>query len=253
MRIPVIAGNWKMYKTIPEAIDLVRGIESSISFPGQVEVVVGPPFSALYAVIEACRDSYIGVAAQNMHYEEEGAFTGEVSGAFLKDMGCRYVIIGHSERRQYFNETDESVNKKVAKALKYGVIPIMCVGETLPERESDQTFEVIERQLGNGLPAMDSSQAKKLIIAYEPVWAIGTGKTASPEQAEEVHLFIRNFLSKVFGDDVADAIRLQYGGSVKPENAAELMSQPNIDGALVGGASLKADSFARIINTAGSS
>jgi len=250
MRIPVIAGNWKMYKKIPEAIELVRGIQGMLSFPGEVEVVVGPPFSALHSVIEACRDSWIGVAAQNMHWEDEGAFTGEVSAAFLKDMGCEYVIIGHSERRQYFAETDDAVNKKVASAMRHDLIPIVCVGEMLPEREDERTFEVIERQLGDGLPALDVADAKKLIIAYEPVWAIGTGKTATPDEAEEVHAFIREFLSNLFDADTADSIRILYGGSVKPDNAPELLGRTNIDGALVGGASLKAESFVGIIRAA---
>lgn len=250
MRIPVIAGNWKMYKTIREAVDLVKGIQYALPFPGEAEVVVGPPFSALLPVIDACRDSYIGVAAQNMHWEDEGAFTGEVSGAFLKDMGCEYVIIGHSERRQYFAETDDAVNRKVASAMKHGLIPIVCIGETLSERENEKTFEVIERQLGGGLPALDPEDAKKLIVAYEPVWAIGTGKTATPDQAEEVHAFIREFLSNLFDANTADSIRILYGGSVKPDNAADLLCLPNIDGALVGGASLKVDSFAGIIGAA---
>ncbi len=250
MRIPVIAGNWKMYKKISEAIDLVKGIQSSVSFPGEVEVVVGPPFSALSSVIEVCKNSYIGVAAQNMHWEDEGAFTGEVSGVFLKDMGCEYVIIGHSERRQYFSETDDAVNKKISSAIKHGLIPIVCIGETLSEREGERTFEVIERQLGDGLPALDPGDARKLIVAYEPVWAIGTGKTATPDQAEEVHSFIRDFLSNLFSPDVADSIRILYGGSVKPDNASDLLSQPNIDGGLVGGASLKSESFVEIIKAA---
>ena len=251
MRIPIIAGNWKMYKTISQALELVRGIKYSIVSPGDVEVVVAPPFSALYPVIGECKDSYIGVAAQNIHWEDEGAFTGEVSGLFLKDMGCEWVIIGHSERRQYFGETDDSVSRKTAAALKHNLAPIVCVGETLGERESGDTFGVLERQLGAGLPSIAADQAKKLVIAYEPVWAIGTGKNATPDQAEEVHLFIRKFLAEMFGPDTAQTVRILYGGSVKPENAKELMKQQNIDGALVGGASLKAESFAQIIKAAG--
>lgn len=250
MRIPIIAGNWKMYKKVSEAIDLVRGIQIVLPSPGDVEVVVAPPYTSLMPIIELCRDSYIGVAAQNMHFEDEGAFTGEVSGAFLRDIGCEYVIIGHSERRQYFAETDDAVCKKVAAAFKHGLVPIMCVGETLSEREGGKTFEVLERQLGNGIPALSSENLKRIIIAYEPVWAIGTGKTATPDQAEEAHAFIREFLNKTFGADVADAVRIQYGGSVKPENAADLLSKPNIDGALVGGASLKVDGFVRIVAAA---
>lgn len=247
MRIPLIAGNWKMYKTASQALDLVRGIKYSISSPGDAQVVVAPPFTALCSVIEECRDSFIGVAAQNMHFENEGAFTGEVSGAFVKDLGCEWVIIGHSERRQYFGETDETVNKKTASAMRNGLLPIVCVGETLGERETGVTFEVIERQLGAGLPVMGSDEAKEIVIAYEPVWAIGTGKTATPAEAQEVHAFIRGFLAKNLGEEIAEAVRILYGGSVKPENAQEILEQPDIDGALVGGASLKVESFVGII------
>lgn len=250
MRIPIIAGNWKMYKTVPQALDLVRGIMYSINFPRDVEVVVAPPFSALFSIAAECRDSYIGVAAQDMHWEDEGAFTGEVSGAFIKDLGCDYVLIGHSERRQYFGETDFTVNKKVAAAIRHDLVPVVCVGETLDEREKGVTFEVVGRQLGDGLPALDEVSAKKLVVAYEPVWAIGTGRNATPDQAEEVHLFLRKFLARMFDGKTADDIRILYGGSVKPGNAAELFAQPDIDGALVGGASLKVESFAEIVKRA---
>lgn len=247
MRIPIIAGNWKMYKTIPEALDLVRGIKYSIPSPGEVAVVVAPSFTALSAVANECRESYIGVAAQNIHFADEGAFTGEVSGAFVKDIGCEWTLIGHSERRQYFGETDETVNKKIVSALKHGLLPIVCVGETLAERQAGETFNVISRQIGNGLPNFDSAQSRRLVIAYEPVWAIGTGRNATPEQAEEVHAFIRKFLAEMFGAEISEAIRILYGGSVKPENAREILNQPNVDGALVGGASLKVEDFVQII------
>lgn len=250
MRIPLIAGNWKMYKKIADAADLVRGIQILVPSPGAVDVVVAPPFSALAPVIALCRDSYIGVAAQDMYWEDEGAFTGEVSGAMLKDMGCEFAIIGHSERRQLFGETDQTVSKKVAAAMRNGLIPIMCVGETLSQREGGETFQTVERQLGSGLPALASDAVAGVVIAYEPVWAIGTGKNATPEQAEEVHAFIRSFLAQMFDQGVADRVRILYGGSVKPDNAAQLLKMPDIDGALIGGASLKAADFATIIRAA---
>lgn len=250
MRIPVIAGNWKMHKKAQEAVHLAKEIECLVPFPGSVEVVIAPPFLALPFVAEACKESYIGVAAQNMHWEDEGAFTGEVSGAMIKDLGCEYVIIGHSERRQHLCETDETVNKKVSSAIRHNLVPIVCIGETLSERQNGETFERIQEQLGNGLPNLSVSEASKLIIAYEPVWAIGTGKTATPDQAEEVHAFVRSFLAELLGPDPADSIRILYGGSAKPENAKDLLGQPNIDGGLIGGASLKAESFAQIIKAA---
>ncbi|MBI5189302.1 MAG: triose-phosphate isomerase [Nitrospirae bacterium] len=247
-RTPVIAGNWKMHMTVPEALELVRGILPTCSGKSGVEVILAPPFTALSAVAEAVKGTGIGVAAQNMHWEPKGAYTGEVSAAMLVDAGCTHVIIGHSERRQYFAETDESVNRKLAAALSVGLVPIVCVGETLDERERGDQFKVIERQLDGGLKDIGPKQMAGTILAYEPVWAIGTGKTASPEQAQDVHAFIRGWLTRVHGEGIADAVRIQYGGSVKPDNVADLMSRADIDGALVGGAALKADSFAALVN-----
>lgn len=248
MRKPIIAGNWKMHMTVPEALELASGLLPSCSGKTGVEVVLGPPFTALHAVGGAIKGSGIALAAQNMHWEPKGAFTGEVSPAMLKDAGCAYVIIGHSERRQFFGETDATVNKKLAAAYSNGLIPIMCVGETLDERERGDAFKVIETQLSGGLKDVGPKQAEGTVIAYEPVWAIGTGKTATPRQAQEVHAIIRGWLRKTYGDAVAAKIRIQYGGSVKPDNVKELMACEDIDGALVGGASLKADSFSSLVN-----
>ena len=234
--------------TVPEALELVSGLLPSCSGKTDVEVVLGPPFTALHAVGGAIKGSGIALAAQNMHWEPKGAFTGEVSPVMLKDAGCAYVIIGHSERRQFFGETDATVNKKLAAAYANGLIPIMCVGETLDGRERGDAFKVIETQLAGGLKDVGPKQAEATVIAYEPVWAIGTGKTATPRQAQEVHAFIRGWLRKAYGDAVAANIRIQYGGSVKPDNVKELMACEDIDGALVGGASLKADSFSALVN-----
>jgi triosephosphate isomerase len=247
-RKPIIAGNWKMHMTVPEAAELIHGIIPSCKDNTDVEVVVAPPFTAILAVAVMLKETGIKVAAQNMHHEPKGAFTGEVSAGMLVDAGCEYVIIGHSERRQYFHETDESVNMKLAAALDAGLTPIVCVGETLAEREGGKAFEVIERQLVGGLRDIGPKQMEKTVLAYEPVWAIGTGKTATPAEAQEVHAFIRAWLVKTHGEGVASAVRIQYGGSVKPDNVKELMAKEDIDGALVGGASLKADSFAALVN-----
>jgi triosephosphate isomerase (TIM) len=230
------------------SLSLVRGLIEKLQNTTAVDVAVCPPAVYLAEVIAATRGSSIGVGAQNMYHEAEGAFTGEISGLMLRDVGCNYVILGHSERRQYFGETDAAVNKKTLAALGCGLTPIVCVGEMLAERESDQTAAVIESQVRGSLASLSPDQGSKIVIAYEPVWAIGTGKTASPAQAEEVHAQIRGLLVELFGINVAESVRIQYGGSVKADNAAELMSQPNIDGALVGGASLKVDSFAAIVN-----
>lgn len=226
---------------------LVRGLIEKVSNVDQVEVAVCPPSVYLQDVANAAKGSNVGVGGQNMYHEAEGAFTGEVSGPMLLDIGCKYVILGHSERRQFFGETDSSVNKKTHAALKFGLTPIVCVGETLSEREANQTSSVIDSQVRGSLAGLTAEQAESIVIAYEPVWAIGTGKTATPAQAEEVHAQIRALLTELFGSSTAEQIRIQYGGSVKPDNAAELMSQPNIDGALVGGASLKVDTFAAIV------
>jgi triosephosphate isomerase len=248
MRKPVIAGNWKLFKTIGEATALVKELKTLVVKNKSVEIVVAPVFTALSRVSEAIADSNINLAAQNCYWEEEGAFTGEVAPKLLKDAGCSHVIIGHSERRQYFGETDATLNKKTKAVIAAGLTAIVCVGETLAERESKKTFSVIETQIKSGMEGLSPDVVAKVIIAYEPVWAIGTGKTASDEQAQEVHLFIRNLVARLFGNSTADAVRILYGGSVKPDNVKGLMAQSDIDGALVGGASLKADSFAAIVN-----
>lgn len=248
MRIPVIAGNWKLFKTIAEATGFINDLKPLVATNTEVEIVVSPVFTALSCTVDAASGSNIAVAAQDCYWEEEGAFTGEVSPKLIKDAGCSHVIIGHSERRQYFGETDATVNKKTKAALSAGLKAIVCVGETLSEREAEQTFAVIETQTRGGLDGLTAEDLSNVIIAYEPVWAIGTGKTASDAQAQEVHEFIRSLVATIFGNLVADQIRILYGGSVKPDNVKGLMSQADIDGALVGGASLKADSFAAVVN-----
>lgn len=236
-----------MNKTVKEAVALVNQLKDKVK-DTKCEVIVCPTFVCLPAVIEAARGSNIEVGAQNMHFEESGAYTGEVSPVMLKDLGVKYVIIGHSERRQYFAETDETVNKKVHSAFAHDLLPIMCVGETLAQREEGKTFEVIEGQIRKDLENLTTKQVEKMIIAYEPIWAIGTGKTATSEQANEVIKFIRDKVADMFGRDSAEKLRIQYGGSVKPATIKEQMAQSDIDGALVGGASLKADDFAAIVN-----
>jgi triosephosphate isomerase len=250
MRTPLIAGNWKLFKTIGEATAMVAELKPLVAGTSGVEIVVAPVFTAISKVADTLAGSNICVAAQDCYWEEEGAFTGEVAPKLLKDAGCSHVIIGHSERRQYFGETDATVNKKAKAAIAAGLTAIVCVGETLAERESDRTFAVIEAQLTGGLAGFSAGLLAQTVIAYEPVWAIGTGKTASDAQAQEVHAFIRGLVSTLFGQATADAIRIIYGGSVKPDNVKGLMAQADIDGALVGGASLKADSFAAIVNFA---
>lgn len=247
MRRPLIAGNWKMNNNSAESVELVSQLREMISGVKEVEVVVAPPYTALGSVAAAIKGSNILLSAQNIFWEEKGAFTGEVSPAMLKDIGCQYTIIGHSERRQYFGETNETVNKRLKAALNASLIPIVCVGETLEEREAGKTLAIIEQQVKEGLDGLSSGEMEKVVVAYEPVWAIGTGKTATPEQAQEVHQFIRKILAQVFNKGVAEGTRILYGGSVKPDNVDQLMSQKDIDGALVGGASLKADAFARIV------
>jgi triosephosphate isomerase len=247
-RLPFIAGNWKMNKTIEESLDLVGRLKASLQDIEGVEVAVAPPFTALYAVSEALRGSSIRLAAQNLFYEEKGAFTGEISPLMLKEIGCQYVIIGHSERRHFFGETEETVNRRIKAAFRQNLKPILCVGESLREREMRQTFSVIDKQLQGGLKDVLNKEMGNMVIAYEPVWAIGTGKTATPEQAEEVHRFIRGGLEKLYSQEIAEEVRIQYGGSVTPENIKGLMSQKNIDGALVGGASLKSETFSKIVN-----
>lgn len=252
MRRKIVAGNWKMNKTVDEAVDLVRSLKEKLaSGPvDDVDVVVCPPYVDLVSVRDVIAGSKIGLGAQNVYWEDAGAYTGEISAGMLLSAGCGYVIVGHSERRQYFGETNATVNKRLKKAFAAGLVPIMCVGERLEQRQAGITRAVVEIQVREGLADISADQVKRMIIAYEPVWAIGTGINATPEQAQEVHRFIRELLADMFGEDVANAVRIQYGGSVKPANAAELMSQPDVDGALVGGASLKADSFYEIVRAA---
>lgn len=248
-RTKFVCGNWKMHKTTAEARDLVRALAPLIAGAEGVQVAVAPPFTALAAVAEAIRGTPIELAAQDVHWEKQGAFTGEVSAAMLADLGVKHGIVGHSERRQYFGETDETVGKKLRALLEAGILPIVCVGETLQEREAGKTLDVVRRQVVNALAGLPEDQLASLTIAYEPVWAIGTGKTATTAQAQEVHAAIRGMLREL-GPGAADRVRIQYGGSVKPDNAAELMAQPDVDGALVGGASLKAEDFSRIVKGA---
>jgi triosephosphate isomerase len=247
MRKPIIAGNWKMNNSISEAIRLVSELKELDSESDQVEVVVAPSFVSLHSVSIALQDTNIKLAAQNMSDEESGAYTGEISAAMLKDTNCEYVILGHSERRQYFHEKDEFINRKVIMALEYDLIPILCVGETLEQRNAGITATVVETQIKNGLKEVISKLAGGIVIAYEPVWAIGTGKTATPEQAENVHLHIREVLKKRYNAQVANEIRILYGGSVNPDTIKSLMEKENVDGGLVGGASLDAKKFARIV------
>ena len=247
-RKPIIAGNWKMNKTTAEARDLATGLAPLVAGAKDREIVLAPAFTALQTVAGAIKGTNMSLAAQNLHWEEKGAYTGEISAEMLLDLGCKYVIIGHSERRQLFGETDETVNKKVRQALKKGLLPIMCVGETLAEREAGRLNEIINRQISGGLKDVAADDMKKIVIAYEPVWAIGTGKTATPEQAQEVHALIRQKVKALYSAEIAEGLRIQYGGSVTPDNVSALMAKPDIDGALVGGASLKAESFAALVN-----
>ncbi|MDD4910295.1 MAG: triose-phosphate isomerase [Candidatus Omnitrophica bacterium] len=248
MRRPIIAGNWKLNKTIAESLELVNNLKRQLLDVEEVELVVCPPFTALAEVAEALFETNIQVGAQDCYWEDSGAFTGEVSAPMLKDAGAKFIIVGHSERRQFFSETDQTVNKKVKAVLKAGLTPIACVGENLTQREKGQTFAIIESHIKGAFDGISAEDAAGIVVAYEPVWAIGTGKTATPQQAQEAHNFIRKLLAKLYNDDVAGSVRIQYGGSVKPANARELMAQADIDGALVGGASLEAESFAAIVN-----
>lgn len=236
-----------MYKTLKDGQELAVALKRELYKIENVDIVICPAYTSLAYLADDLEESNIAVGAQDLYWQEEGAFTGEVSPLMLKDAGCRYAIVGHSERRQFFGETNETVNKKVKAALKHGLIPIMCVGENLQERESNNTFKVIEGQIKGGLVDISALDMEKIVIAYEPVWAIGTGKTATGDQAQEVHKFIRDLLKKMYGQEIASSVRIQYGGSVKPENTAELMGKPDVDGALVGGASLKVESFSAIV------
>lgn len=246
-RVPLIAGNWKMFKTGNEAVDAARELASLVDTVSGVDIMIAPPFTALAPVADAVKGSRVALGAQNLYWEKEGAFTGEISAAMLVSAGCRYVIIGHSERRQYFGETDETVNKKIDAALQNRLIPVFCVGESEAQREAGETFSVLDKQIKKGLEGFSLNDLHTLVIAYEPVWAIGTGKTATREQAQEVHRFIRSLIESDFGDALAKSIRILYGGSVKPDNISALMSMPDVDGALVGGASLNAETFSRIV------
>jgi len=248
MRQPVIAGNWKMYKTVAETVDFIEKLKPLVAGAAHCEVVVAPPFTALRAAAERARGSNIRVGAQDVHWNSEGAHTGDVSAAMLVEAGCSYVIVGHSERRRDHQETDELVNRKLKAALAAGLIPIVCVGETLSEREAGATMEVLERQFKAGFAGLTLQEFSRIIIAYEPVWAIGTGRTATPELAAESHRHLRWLAETIFGKALATALRILYGGSVKPDNIDGLMAQEEIDGALVGGASLTVDSFGRIVN-----
>ena len=246
-RRPLIAGNWKMHKTVPETLAYIEAFKPLVAGVDDRDIMLAPPFTALDAAQRALEGTNIALGAQNCHWEEEGAFTGEVSPRMLADLGVAYVIIGHSERRHIFGETDEMIRRKVEAALRHELVPILCIGERLEEREAGKTLSVLERQLKEGLKGLSASDLRDLVVAYEPVWAIGTGKTATPEQAEEAHAFCRKLLAGMFGEEFAERTRILYGGSVKPENVVGLMARPDIDGALVGGASLKPDVFARIV------
>jgi triosephosphate isomerase len=250
MRTPVLAANWKMFKTTHETLAYVRELSALTKALDGVEIVVAPPFTSLATAAEAARNTNVGVAAQNLYFEREGAFTGEISAGMIKDAGASYVIIGHSERRRLFGETDASVNRKTRAAIAAELTPIVCVGETLEERESGQMPAVLDRQIKDGLDGLTADQIGALIIAYEPVWAIGTGKNATPVEADEAHRHIRTRLRAWFGGAAADACRIQYGGSVKPDNIASLIALPDVDGALVGGASLDVRSFFEIVGRA---
>jgi len=250
MRKPFIAGNWKMNKTIKESIELANGLKRELIDLNGVDILVCPPYTALSDIADILVDSNIGLGAQNVSWQKEGAFTGEISVRMLNDAGCRYIIVGHSERRKYFSENDEIVNKKIKAVLSGNLTPIFCLGETLEERESNQTMNVIQKQLEGGLSGLDQESVSQLIIAYEPVWAIGTGKTASPDQAQQVHQFIRNWIKSNYSEEVSEELKIIYGGSVKADNTKELMQKVDIDGALVGGAALEIDSFAQIAKAA---
>jgi len=245
---PLIAANWKMHKTVSESVYFAKQLSAEFAEVNDRDIIIAPSYTALYPVAEELKKSPVHLSAQNMHWDEKGAFTGEVSAGMLVDAGCHYVILGHSERRTLFGEKDSDINKKIKTALKFGLKPIFCIGETLDERSSQKTFEVIERQIRKGLNNILSDDIRRIVIAYEPIWAIGTGKTATDEQAEEAHRYIREMIADLFGENAGADIRIIYGGSVNQENIGGFMNQPNINGALVGGASLDFESFANIIN-----
>ena len=246
-RRPLIAGNWKMYKTIAQAQETTRELIERTATVDGVDIVIAPPFTAVGPVANLAKNSRVAVGAQDLFWEKEGAYTGEIAPEMLAEAGCRYVIIGHSERRQHFGETDDSVNRKIAAALAAGLAPILCIGESEVQREADETFSVLDKQVKRGLKDLFAKDLQELVVAYEPIWAIGTGKTATSEQAQAVHRFLRQLLTDLFDETFAQSVRILYGGSVKPDNITELMSMEDIDGALVGGASLKAETFAQIV------
>ncbi len=248
MRVPFIAGNWKMFKTVAETTTYVKELRNLVRNVNDVTVVIAPPFTSVHAASEAARNSNVAVSAQNMSWEREGAFTGEISVGMIKEAGAQYVIIGHSERRTLFGETDATVNRKTVAAIGAGLTPIVCIGETLEQRERNETLEVLDRQIKAGLDGLSGEQVGSLVLAYEPVWAIGTGRTATPAQAGEAHAHIRSRLRQWFGGPAADTCLVLYGGSVKPDNTRDLMAQPDVDGALVGGASLDVRTFVDIIS-----
>ena len=251
MRVPIIGGNWKMNLGNPsKAVQMIKELEKLVKKLEGVEIVIAPPYTALQSSVNELKKSKIKVAAQNMYFKNEGAFTGEISPLFLKDIGVEYVILGHSERRDIFNEKDDLINKKIKKALEVDLIPIVCIGEHLNEREEGRTKDIIRNQMEHSFEDIKSQDMVKIVIAYEPIWAIGTGKTATPEQAEEIHCFIREILLEKWGENTANKTRIQYGGSIKPNNAKSLFLKENIDGGLVGGASLRAESFFEIIEAA---
>jgi triosephosphate isomerase len=247
MRIPFIAGNWKMFKTVQEAVVFTKELRSLVKDVADVEIVIAPPFTAIHAVAEAARNTNIGVSAQDVYWEREGAFTGAISAAMIKEAGAAYAIVGHSERRRLFGETDVTVNRKMMAAFLASLTPIVCIGETLEERERGEALAVLDRQIRDGLDHLTAEQVAQLVVAYEPVWAIGTGKTATPGQAGEAHAHIRGRLRQWFGASAAEACHVIYGGSVKQDNIRELMAEPDVDGALVGGASLDVNGFADIV------
>jgi triosephosphate isomerase (TIM) len=246
-RRPFIAGNWKMHKTGPEAAKTAEKLAALVADAADVDMMIAPAFTALEAVRKVIEGGPVALGAQNLFWEIEGAYTGEISPRMLVAAGCKYVIIGHSERREYFGETDETVNKRIRAALDHNLIPILCVGESESQREAEKTFSVLDKQIKNGLQGFSLDDLKDLVIAYEPVWAIGTGKTATKEQAQEVHAYIRSLIGDMFAESLADSLRIQYGGSVKPGNIKELMDMDDVDGALVGGASLEAETFSEIV------
>ncbi len=247
-RRPLIAGNWKMYKTGVQSVDFTKKLKDMVAGVSNVDIMIAPPFTAISQVAEQTTGTPISVGAQNMHWEAEGAYTGEIAADMIQSAGCSHVIIGHSERRQYFGETDQTINRKIQAATQSDLIPVFCIGETEDQREAGQTFSVLDKQLQNGLEGLFLENLRSLIVAYEPIWAIGTGKTATKEQAQEVHMHVRQWFAQAYNQEYAQGLRILYGGSVKPSNIKDLMAMPDIDGALVGGASLDPESFSQLVH-----